>query len=199
MRAVPVGLLLRRVPGGFQLRNDRFEVSDSLLQERDAIRPGLNRLARLPCGRRRLRIAAEEMRVARLASPGFDRQTDDEGAVLAPRQRVERVLDLADFVEVMKAARVRAQLSRRLRTAQEQLANDADFRRREFQPAKFGIAEAMFVLRHAATVAAVFADLELPDQTVDDVLDLGFAQVISGARLLFWLQAFVSAFKDKGY
>ena len=93
-----------------------------------------------------------------------------------------------------------AQLARRLRSAQQQLADDRGFLRRELEAAELGIAEDLLVLRHAAAETRISprpCDAAPSPSTTN--FTVGSSSCMSGSRLLFWLHALTSAFSDSGY
>ncbi len=75
----------------------------------------------------RLDDAREQMRIAGLARAGGPRQSSDERTVLARHQTLERGFDLLGIGEFAQSVGARAQLAGRLRSAQQQYANDAEF------------------------------------------------------------------------
>ena len=77
----------------------------------------------------------------------------------------------------MHTGSARAQLSRRLRPAQQQRGDDRHFRTAQLQVAKFGVTEALFVFGHAVAEAADGAQIVAFNQRIQHVLNLMFAEV----------------------
>ncbi len=92
------------------------------------------------------------MGVAGFACAGGSRQSSDEGTVLARHQILERGLDLIGVGELAQSIGARAQFARRLRSAQQEHANDAELLCRKFQRTEFRVAKTVLVLGDTAAV-----------------------------------------------
>src|ERR1051325_5881675 len=110
------------------------------------------------------------MHVSTVAPAGFLWQPHDEWAVRAIRQRSQRFVDLTDVADLAHSARSTFQFSRRLRTAQQQLANDGSFDRREFERSEFGVAESLLIFRDSTAEPRAFDHEVFSHQSIEYLL-----------------------------
>ena len=89
----------------------------------------------------------------RIAASGLARQPRDDGSFGAARECLEQAFHDAGIRQVREAGNAPAQLTRSLRTPQQQFTDDAGFLRREPEAAELGIAENLLILGHAAAEA----------------------------------------------
>jgi len=153
-----------------------FQTSDALAVRSDA---------RGSCFYLRLRLeylhfAGEEMRVARFLGSGLPGKNLDEGR-LALHQVLQAGLHGAEIIERMHAFGAGAKFAGRLRTAQEQNAEDSDFVAIEVK----GLLEAVFVFGDAAVRGTDGADEGLPVQRMQRLPDGRFVEVHGGFAVGF--------------
>ena len=121
------------------------------------------------------RAGSARARVARRCGP--------PGAV---REAREHGLDARRIRAVRHARCACAQLAWSLRAAQQQLADDRGFLRRELEAAELGVAEDLLILRHAAAKPG-FLHHEMPARRDPSTTNftVGSSSCIKGSRLLF--------------
>jgi hypothetical protein len=115
--------------------------------------------------------------VTRLAPSRLARQPRDERPVGARHQLLELEFHLAHVPERGEARSVRAQLARRLRAAQQQLAHDRGTLRGELQGPELRVAEQVLVLRHPAAESRLFEHQLAAHQAVHQRLHLALVEL----------------------
>ena len=119
----------------------------------------------------------EQLRPARIASPGLARQLRDQRAAGAVGQPFEHgSMTSGSGSSAMRGTRA-AQFARRLRAAQQQLAHDRGFLRRELEAAELGVAEDLLILRYAAAESGFLHHHVAARESVDDELHRGLVEL----------------------